>query len=234
MATTLINAISDIPASPTAGDIIRFGTAITSGIPNKVKKANGTTRETIIIVGSEYRYIGTNWMKIGGDEIETTPLKDITTLAESEFETMIMGAVHNAQNSGRLRKFGLSLLHQALLEVNPLSFELERETLYDNTITVDGTYIFDNSRNINDYLFLEFETLNGVVGGASTVYYIITTKNKWKRTSSTSFLRIHENTGATTSELYYVSDTSFYIDKSTSGNPDLKIYGYKPSISLEN
>ena len=125
MAVTLINSISSIPGSPTAGDIVRFSAAITAGIPSTVKKANGTTRETAIVVGSEYRYIGTNWLKIGGDEIVTTPLKDATVLASSEFEDMIMGAVHNSQNSGRLRQFGASLLHQALQVANPLGLTIE-------------------------------------------------------------------------------------------------------------
>ena len=75
MAVDLINAVSNIPASPTAGDVIRFGTAITSGIPSNVKKANGTTTETAISVGDEYRYISTNWMKIGGDPIPTTTIE---------------------------------------------------------------------------------------------------------------------------------------------------------------
>ena len=131
MAATLVNAVADIPASPTAGDIVRFGTAITSGIPSNVKKANGTTTETLITVGSEYRYIGTNWMRIGGDVIETTPLKDATVLASSEFADAILGAVHNDLVSGKLRQFGMSLLHQALQDVNPIQVSLETTAIFE-------------------------------------------------------------------------------------------------------
>ena len=131
MAATLINAVADIPASPTAGDIIRFGTEITSGIPSSVKKANGTTTETLITVGSEYRYISTNWMRIGGDVIITTPLKDADVLASGEFADAILGAVHNDLVSGELRQFGFSLLHQALQSVNPLEVGLETTTIFE-------------------------------------------------------------------------------------------------------
>ena len=125
MAVTLINAVADIPASPTAGDIIRFGTAITSGIPSSVKKANGTTTETAILVGSEYRYIGTNWLRIGGDPIQSSPLKDASTLADGEFETAILGAVSNGLNSGRIRKFGFEKAQQALQAENPIQIDIE-------------------------------------------------------------------------------------------------------------
>ena len=130
MAVSLINSIANIPMSPDDGDIIRFSVAITSGIPNTVKKANGTTTETAIVVGAEYRYIGANWLKIGGDEIETTPLRNATTLdVSSEAADAILGAVHNAQASGRLRQFGFAVAHQALQAANPLS--IGRVTLYD-------------------------------------------------------------------------------------------------------
>ena len=131
MAATLINAVADIPASPTAGDIIRFGTQITSGIPSSVKKANGTTTETLITVGSEYRYISTNWMRIGGDVIITTPLKDADLLDSGEFADAILGAVHNDLSSGELRQFGLSLFHQALQSVNPLEVSLETTAIFE-------------------------------------------------------------------------------------------------------
>ena len=131
MAATLVNAVADIPASPTAGDIVRFGTAISTGIPSNVKKANGTTTETLITVGSEYRYIGTNWMRIGGDVIDTTPLKDASVLDSGEFADMVMGAIHNDLASGELRQFGASLLHQALQDVNPIEVSLETTAIFE-------------------------------------------------------------------------------------------------------
>ena len=43
---------------------------------------------------------------------------------------MIMGAVHNELNSGRLRKFGSSILHQALQEANPLKITYEETDIF--------------------------------------------------------------------------------------------------------
>ena len=147
MAATLVNAVADIPASPTAGDIVRFGTAITTGIPSNVKKANGTTTETLITVGSEYRYIGTNWMRIGGDVIETTPLKDATVLGSSEFADAILGAVHNDLVSGKLRQFGVSILHQALQDVNPIEVGLETTAIFERTYGSE-LYIPHSNENV--------------------------------------------------------------------------------------
>ena len=136
MAVHLINAISAIPASPAAGDIIRFSAAITTGIPSTLKKVDGTTTETAIAVGSEYRYYGTNWLKIGSD-VSATPLKDVSVLASTEFSTAILAAVHNETASGRIRKFGMSILHKALQAVNPLQFSIEDVTLYNRTAITD-------------------------------------------------------------------------------------------------
>ena len=132
MASTLINTIAQIPSNPDPGDIIRFGAVITTGIPNTIKKADGATTENRIGIGNEYRWYGTNWLKIGGDSIETIPLKDATILDSSEFENMIMAAVHNNKNSGRLRKFGSSILHRALQSANALGFHFE--TIYNETV----------------------------------------------------------------------------------------------------
>ncbi len=136
MAVHLISAISAIPASPAAGDIIRFSAAITTGIPSTLKKVDGTTTETAIAVGSEYRYYGTNWLKIGSD-VSATPLKDVSVLASTEFSNAILAAVHNETASGRIRKFGMSILHKALQAVNPLQLQLETVTLYEVTSNDD-------------------------------------------------------------------------------------------------
>ena len=155
MASTLINAVADIPSSPTAGDIVRFGTAISTGIPSNVKKANGTTTETLITVGSEYRYIGTNWMRIGGDVIETIPLKDASILDSAEFASAIMGAVHNDLDSGKLRQFGMSLLHQALQSVNPIIVGLETTTIFERAY---GSEIFIPSGSTSVTINLDIES----------------------------------------------------------------------------
>ena len=136
MAVHLINSIASIPASPAAGDIIRFSAAITTGIPSTLKKIDGTTTETAIAVGSEYRYYGTNWLKIGSD-VSATPLKDVSVLASTEFSSAILAAVHNETASGRIRKFGMSILHKALQAVNPLGLVFEHVPLYNKTAEAD-------------------------------------------------------------------------------------------------
>ena len=236
MAVTLINSISSIPGSPTAGDIIRFSVVITSGIPSTVKKANGTTRETTIAVGSEYRYIGTNWLKIGGDEIVTTPLKDATVLASSEFGNMIMAAVHNSQNAGRLRQFGASLLHQALQEANPLEGSTERIILFNESTNAGNnnlgirTGVIRHSFN-DDYFAIAFiGTQSNFPNDSFPLLYIPI--EIWDDTNSGQRLQYFtRGTSVGTAYIYKVSNTSFNINAPVPA--DLKIYGYKLSFALE-
>ncbi|MDE0398880.1 MAG: hypothetical protein OXL96_13880 [Candidatus Poribacteria bacterium] len=69
-AFTKINAVSDIPSSRMKGDVIRISTAIASNIPAILRGRDGTTTETALQVGNEYRWDGTNYVKIGdGDSI---------------------------------------------------------------------------------------------------------------------------------------------------------------------
>ena len=239
MAIDLINAISAIPSSPDEGDIIRFSTSITSGIPNIVKKANGTTRETSIIVGGEYRYIGTNWLKIGGDEIQTTPLKDATVLVESEFENMIMGAVHNSQNSGRLRQLGASILHQALQAANPLSLQFENDIIFENDINSSGTYNLDirtgsTPYTFTDYQSLVFESGTSPIDTAHATYLIPRSVFETEYDSSRP-LRVAAQAGGNSSspEIYRVSNTSFYCMLGNNAYSIQKIIGIKVNLNLE-
>ena len=233
MAVTLINSISSIPGSPTAGDIVRFSAAITAGIPSTVKKANGTTRETAIVVGSEYRYIGTNWLKIGGDEIVTTPLKDATVLASSEFEDMIMGAVHNDQNSGRLRQFGASLLHQALQAANPLELTIETDVIFAQDIATAGTYNLSIESGSTRYSFVDYQLLVIEIATSQTVNpttSMILAK-EWNDVYDSS-RQVLISTGTAQVSTYKVSDTSFY--SSVHNNVSVqRIVGLKINFALE-
>ena len=246
MAATLVNAVADIPASPTAGDIVRFGTAISTGIPSNVKKANGTTTETSITVGSEYRYIGTNWMRIGGDVIETTPLKDASVLDSGEFASMILGAVHNDLDSGELRQFGTSLLHQALQSANPIQVGLETtimfERNYGSEVALSGTINLD----------IESGTIRHSFNGGYFGYLFIVTEHQAASTAKRLYPRfiwqedidIVYPTGddpifgtahnMSSSRLFFIrkiNNTSF--EGRTSDTYLQKIIGYKLAVSLE-
>ena len=65
-ATVMVDnvaSISNIPASPTVGDIIHFTTTITAGIPSTIKDKDGTTTVALIGIGDEHRWDGTNWLR---------------------------------------------------------------------------------------------------------------------------------------------------------------------------
>ena len=84
----------------------------------------------------------------------TNPLKDQPILdVASEAGTAILGAVHNDTETGRLRKLGMAILHQALQAANPLELNLVKDTLVENVdgssrsnfiVNLDDNFSFDN------------------------------------------------------------------------------------------
>ena len=250
MAATLVNAVADIPASPTAGDIVRFGTAISTGIPSNVKKANGTTTEILITVGSEYRYIGTNWMRIGGDVIETIPLKDASVLASAEFASAIMGAVHNDLDSGKLRQFGMSLLHQALQSVNPITVGLETTAIFERDygseteIASPTTINLDIESGITRHSFADgyfgylFIVVNQTADNINKrIYPFIMFQEEIDiiyPSNYTANYGTEYNIGSNRVSIRKINNTSFYARRTGASSPYLqKIIGYKLETSLE-
>ena len=253
MAVHLISAISAIPASPAAGDIIRFSAAITTGIPSTLKKVDGTTTETAIAVGSEYRYYGTNWLKIGSD-VSATPLKDVSVLASTEFSNAIMAAVHNETASGRIRKFGMSILHKALQAVNPLQLTFEHVTLYERTAQADlpdGSTVNPVSldirtgvtrHNFNDgYFAFSFfsHRLNYTSRNPDGFYFAASRfvfKDRWDATqqSAGEVIQFYDIGGQRLPGLWKASNTSFYVWTDSGYNINIyKIVGHKLKIGLK-
>lgn len=240
MAVSLINAVANIPedANSSDGDIIRFSTTITSNIPSKVKKADGTTTEDDIKAGYEYRRITSGssvlWMKIGGDPLQITPLKDVLTLASGDFENAIIGAVHNSANSGRIRKLGLSLLHRALQSVNPLELSITTEIIFAQDIASAGTYNLSIKTGSERYKFSDYQFLIFECGWDQTEPLFpsaIPTEAFENRYTSTKSARIRAE-GSGTVEFYRVSDTSFY--STITGDFSIqRILGVKVGVALE-
>lgn len=253
MAVYLINAISAIPASPAAGDIIRFSAAITTGIPTTLKKVDGTTQETAIGVGSEYRYYGPNWLKIGSD-VSATPLKDAPVLAATEFSNAILAAVHNETDSGRIRKFGFAVAHKALQAANPLGVSFEDVTLYERTASADIPVssvtvpvqldikegVIRHSFNDGYFAFTFFRgrssySLRNPSGFVHTDSRFIL-KNRWFATQNAGGEVIPFSPSNETSlpRFWKASDTSFYAFTDTSKKINIyKIVGHKLLFTLQ-
>ena len=246
MATYLINAIASIPSNPQDDDVIRFETPITTGIPSTIKKADGTTTEAAIGVGYEYRYFASQsaWLKIGGDPIITTPLRSATLADMSEASTMILGGVHTDTPAGRIRKFGLKVLHQLLQSVAPTQLNITYDVIYKNDSGVPagngagGTQNLDiksgtTRYDFSDYTFFIAFFLRGTVPSIkpSRVYY-----------GSTLFLGpdfLDKNrsygyhNGNRSTWIWKTSNTSFRIHRThTSGSKLFAMHGYKTPVSI--
>ena len=253
MAVHLISSIAQIPASPAAGDIIRFSAAITTGIPSTLKKIDGTTQETAIGVGSEYRYFSPNWLKIGSD-VSATPLKDAPVLAATEFSNAILAAVHNETASGRIRKFGIAILHKALQAVNPLQLEFEDVVLYERTADADipessATLPIDldiktgvTRHNFNDgyYAFTFFRGRNSYAtrnpDGFNHSDDRFVSKARWFATQKAGgeVVRFSDAGVTRLPSVWKASDTSFfaYVDVGFK-NTIFKVVGHKLTLGLQ-
>ena len=229
MATYLINAIASIPSNPQDDDVIRFGTPITTGIPSTIKKADGTTTEDAIVVGYEYRYFSSQsaWLKIGGDPIITTPLRDAPVLATSEFLSAILGAVHTNNPDGRLRKLGFALAHQALQEVNPLEISSEEVVLYAKQSTsITANTSLDIKTGITRHLFDDGYTfIAAFLGSSATKNFTMVPIDEFRDTNNTFRLTSSIN-------IRYVNDTTFRL-LGSGGQQTLEIKGISFSIELE-
>ena len=255
MAVHLINSIASIPASPAAGDIIRFSAAITTGIPSTLKKVDGTTTETAIAVGSEYRYYGGPqlWLKIGSD-VSATPLKDVSVLASTEFSSAILAAVHNETASGRIRKFGMSILHKALQAVNPLQLTFEHVTLYNKTAHADlptasktvpvqldiRTGVTRHSFEDGYFAFTFFMTRAAYSDRTPVGFRFnrekFVFKARWDATqqSGGETIKITDQGATRLPGFYKASDTSFYAWTDLNFKTDIyKVVGHKLSLGLK-
>ena len=236
MATYLINAIASIPSNPQDDDVIRFGTPITTGIPTTIKKANGTTTEDAIGVGYEYRYFASQsaWLKIGGDAIVTTPLRDTPVLATGEFAGALLGAVHNDKASGRLRKLGLGILQQALQAVNPIKVSIQKDTVWTGNppgniwVNKDLNIKSGTTRyNFDDYIFMQ------VIYNFN--YSELIPISDFKMTNQTNYLVVSPSkTDTAGAHVAYNNNTSFYTRRRGNYAAHInRIDAYKLVVSLE-